>query len=113
MSGAARLTGVAALSRRRMRAATAAVLLLGACLVVSGVLALHTNKTVEIGGPLYQQVIEGKDVIADVLPPPNYILESYLLVLQMSQERNPARVRALSQTLESRMREYGERLSFW
>lgn len=31
-----------------------------------------------IGGSYYQQIIQIKDIIADVLPPPAYIVESYL-----------------------------------
>lgn len=35
-----------------------------------------------IGGPLYQQGIQTKDLIADVLPPPGFIVESYLVTLR-------------------------------
>lgn len=32
----------------------------------------------KVGGPVYGQILLGKDLIADILPPPEYILESYL-----------------------------------
>ena len=32
----------------------------------------------KVGGPVYGQIVLGKDLIADILPPPEYILESYL-----------------------------------
>ena len=51
-----------------------------------------TIETVRVKGPLYDSIIEGKDLIADVLPPPEYIVESYLLVLQLTQETNPDRI---------------------
>jgi methyl-accepting chemotaxis protein len=38
---------------------------------------------VRVGGPIYQDIVNGKDLIADVLPPPAYIIESYLVCLQM------------------------------
>jgi methyl-accepting chemotaxis protein len=41
---------------------------------------------VQVNGPLYQRIVEGKDIVADILPPPEYIIESYLVVLQMVQE---------------------------
>lgn len=54
-----------------------------------------TIETVRIKGPLYDSIIEGKDLIADVLPPPEYIIESYLVVLQLTQETNPDRIAEL------------------
>ena len=32
----------------------------------------------KVGGPVYSQIVLGKHLIADILPPPEYILESYL-----------------------------------
>ena len=43
----------------------------------------------KVGGPLYYQIKLGNDLIADILPPPEYVIEAYLeatLVLH-----NPAR----------------------
>ncbi len=37
----------------------------------------------EIGGTYYNKIVQLKDVIADVLPPPAYIIESYLVSLEM------------------------------
>ena len=33
---------------------------------------------VRVNGPLYDRIILGKDLIADVLPPPEYVIEAYL-----------------------------------
>lgn len=41
-----------------------------------------------VGGASYQRVVEGKDLIADVLPPPAYILESYLVAHQIVLEKD-------------------------
>lgn len=68
------------------------VLLVGACAVAFGVfmaVAYATQAKFRVGGSVYGQIVQGKDVIADVLPPPSYILESYFLVLQLLDEKNP------------------------
>jgi hypothetical protein len=39
---------------------------------------------VKINGPLYQQIVSGKDLIADILPPPEYIIETYLSFFECS-----------------------------
>ena len=31
-----------------------------------------------------RQVVEGKDLVADILPPPEYIIESYLTAFELS-----------------------------
>ena len=51
--------------------------------VAFGLLALNRLQVVKINGEMYQQIIQGKDLVADILPPPEYILESYLNVYQM------------------------------
>ena len=35
----------------------------------------------EVNGPLYQRVVQGKDLVADILPPPEYVIETYLVCL--------------------------------
>src|SRR5919108_169668 len=41
----------------------------------TGISALSELK---VGGPVYRQIVLGKDLIADILPPPEYVIESYL-----------------------------------
>ena len=43
--------------------------------VASGAYALRELK---VGGPLYTDIKLGNDLIADILPPPAYVIESYL-----------------------------------
>src|ERR1044072_9422684 len=33
---------------------------------------------VKVGGPLYDRIKLGNDLIADILPPPEYVIEAYL-----------------------------------
>ena len=53
-------------------------------MAIFGVMAWFTLQQLQVNGPLYQRIVQGKDIIADVLPPPEYIIESYLVSLQLS-----------------------------
>ena len=73
-------------------------------------------QAVQVNGPLYKRIVEGKDIVADILPPPEYIIESYLVVLQMVQEPDPQRRQELIQyfqTLQSGKGGYDERHKYW
>ncbi|MFN3546642.1 MAG: methyl-accepting chemotaxis protein [Mesorhizobium sp.] len=39
----------------------------------------HALKTLQVNGPIYSEIVGGKDLIADILPPPMFLVESYLL----------------------------------
>jgi methyl-accepting chemotaxis protein len=51
--------------------------LCAAALAVSAGLFLHALEKVKVTGPLYAEIVEAKDLVADILPPPEYIVESY------------------------------------
>lgn len=57
--------------------------------------AYRTLETVRVNGPLYRDIILGKDLIADILPPPAYIIETHLVTLELASETDPARAAAL------------------
>ncbi|MDP3597964.1 MAG: methyl-accepting chemotaxis protein, partial [Nitrospirota bacterium] len=38
---------------------------------------------VKVAGPIYSEIVMTKDLVADVLPPPEYLIESYLVALEM------------------------------
>lgn len=64
-----------------------------------------------IGSPLYGQIVLGKDLIADILPPPEYIIESYLeATLAMNDPSSAARRAERVAKLKS---EYDVRHEFW
>ncbi len=50
---------------------------------------------VKVNGPVYSQIVLGKDLVADILPPPAYILEPYAVCLQMLGEKDPVRLQVL------------------
>ena len=50
---------------------------IGLVIMVSAL--LWTMNEVRIGGQLYNQIINDKDLLADILPPPEYAIETYLI----------------------------------
>lgn len=55
-----------------------------AVLIAFGLFTAQTVSKVRVGGPYYTKIIQSKDLVADILPPPAYILESYLLSFQIA-----------------------------
>ncbi len=62
---------------------------------------------------MYQRIVQGKDIVADVLPPPEYIIESYLVLLQIMDEADPTRRAELVARLGQLESEYNRRHEFW
>jgi PAS domain S-box-containing protein len=67
---------------------------------------------VQVNGPIYQRVVQGKDLIADILPPPEYLIESYLLVLEMTRAE-PAALPSLIEQSNKLRGEFEDRHKFW
>ncbi|KQT12850.1 MAG: methyl-accepting chemotaxis protein [Bradyrhizobium sp.] len=85
------------------------VLALGFAAVVST--SLYTLKELKVGGPLYSDIKLGNDLIADILPPPEYIIEAYLeATLAM---REPDQLAAHGERLVQLRKDYDERKAFW
>ena len=57
-------------SRIRTKLLILQALFLGSFLAF-GALAWNTMHAVQINGPYYKNIVQSKDVIADILPPPN------------------------------------------
>jgi methyl-accepting chemotaxis protein len=75
--------------------------------------SFHTLQTLRIEGDLYNEIIMNKNLIADVLPPPEYIIESYVKVLEMADETETGEVRASVTYLNRLKEEYDTRHLFW
>jgi methyl-accepting chemotaxis protein len=72
--------------------------------------AVITNQ-IRIGGALYDKINLGKDLVADILPPPEYVLEAYLeatLALNHSKPLADTKV-ALAQL----HKDYDDRRDYW
>src|SRR5712671_5035279 len=79
-----------------------------AAVVLTGTAALTKLK---IGGPIYSQISLGKDLVADILPPPEYVLESYLEVTLALD--NPGELGQHRARLTQLHKEYDQRHTYW
>ena len=88
---------------------------------LSGFIALfllgyRTLDFVKVNGPIYKNIRAGKDIIADVLPPPKYIIESYLICNHVFFEKYPEDIpemKKLFRKLQHLKEEYYERQEVW
>jgi methyl-accepting chemotaxis protein len=79
-----------------------------AAVVFTGIYALGE---VKVGGPVYNKLKLGNDLVADILPPPEYVIESYLeATLALN---NPAALATRRDRLVQLKKEYDERHEFW
>ena len=82
-----------------------------------GVWQWNTLSVAKVHGPYYNRIVQGKDLIADILPPPNYIIESYLMALHMSNEVEEQVDAATMQSYVERCKqlqdEFDDRHAFW
>ena len=77
------------------------------------IFALYTLGKVKVGGPLYQRIVQDKELQADLQPPPLYLLESYKLVLQLQNETDREQIEDGAGRLKQLESEFQERLAFW
>jgi methyl-accepting chemotaxis protein len=68
---------------------------------------------VKVKGDIYTNIILQKDLIADILPPPEYIIESYLTVFQMTETKDQAELSALKEKMVVLQRDFDTRHQYW
>jgi methyl-accepting chemotaxis protein len=78
-----------------------------------GLWSFKTLNELQVNGPLFQRIVQNKGLVADVLPPPAYIIESYLTALQISTSVDPKRRDALTQTLQHLRKDYDDAHDKW
>lgn len=78
-----------------------------------GFATFKAMSTLNVNGPIYQRIVQSKDIIADVLPPPEYIIESYLVALQLTQASAPSEISALVSRFQMLKTEYESRHAYW
>lgn len=85
--------------------------ILGAAVVVgylASLLASHyTVQVLKVGGPIFDRITLGKDLVADVLPPSAYLIESYLEATMAIEGQLEAK---LSPEVKGEIGEHRERL---
>ncbi len=83
------------------------------CAVFAGSVAVqqYSLSQMAIGSAHYGQIIRAKDLVADVLPPPAYLIESYLEVTLAHDD--PASYPEHKARLAELKKQYEERHAFW
>lgn len=88
---------------------------LGTIVAAGLVLAIGTSVAstlyLRIHGPVYEQIVLGKDLVADILPPPAYVLEAYLEATLARD--NPQEVKIHSDKIAQLHKDYDARRAFW
>ncbi len=85
--------------------------IVAAGLMISIGIKTYAFNKLRVNGPIYTQVVYGKDLVADILPPPLYTVESYMLAMEAASspelvEGNLAKIVALKKA-------YDDRRAYW
>lgn len=86
-------------------------LLLG--FLLFGFIAVSKLELIRIKGKLYEQIIQGKDLVADILPPPAYVIEAHLTLHQLVLSKSPQEQSDLYERFDRLEAEFKARESFW
>ena len=79
-----------------------------------GFYSFSTLNNLKVNGPVYDKIVQGKDLVADILPPPVYLIESYLTVREMTDESDTAILNQKANYLINILKkEYFERHEYW
>ncbi|WP_322514525.1 methyl-accepting chemotaxis protein [Rhodopseudomonas palustris] len=73
--------------------------------------SLYGLSQLKVGGPLYDQIKLGNDLVADILPPPAYVIEAYLEATLAIEEPDSFPLRR--ERLGRLKKEYQDRHAFW
>ena len=82
-----------------------------ACIIAVAATGMRAISQLKVGGPLYERIVLGKDLVADILPPPEYIIESYL-EMSLALADPPSATRH-GQRLTQLRQDYDERHHYW
>jgi methyl-accepting chemotaxis protein len=80
--------------------------------VTIGAIGYATFEDVRINGSRYEQIISSKDLLADVLPPPAYIIETNLIAYQML-EADRTQVDAIADRINPLRADFDARTEHW
>ncbi|MBA5868743.1 MAG: HAMP domain-containing protein [Nitrospira sp. CR2.1] len=78
-----------------------------------GALAYTTLSDLKVNGPLYGEIVQNKDLVADILPPPLYVRGTLLTVYQMVEEKDSEKLKQLARQFADQRTEFESRVSYW
>src|SRR5579872_4051958 len=71
-----------------------------ACVAIAIVVIFMGINEIKVHGPVYERIKTANDLTADILPPPLYVLETYLTLHQLQDTKDPAESRGLETHLQ-------------
>ncbi len=83
-----------------------------AIFTIIGINSFVTN-TIKIGSPTYVKIVNSKDLLADILPPPAYILEARLVTLELLQTDDSSKIKTLTDKLGQLEKDINDRKKYW
>lgn len=89
------------------------VFILMSGLFIYGLVSFITIQTIRIKGDYYNKIIQAKDLVADVLPPPGYIIESYLLAFRANIAKNTTELDELIRETNKLEQDYNRSHERW
>src|ERR1700730_14896779 len=100
----------------KARISISAAIIIYALVTAAGLFAVRSTsgyalQKMRIGGALYTQIKLENDLFADILPPPEYVLEAYLEATLAV--RDPSTVTARRDRLVQLHKDYDERREDW
>jgi methyl-accepting chemotaxis protein len=92
------------------------VLLVAMPAIGAGVIWWSMNRTlneVRVGGEMYQRVALQSELLADILPPPLFLVELYATAQSLTTEAHEDKRAALLETVERLSADYAKRTAYW
>ncbi|WP_269532534.1 methyl-accepting chemotaxis protein [Chitinimonas sp. BJYL2] len=84
------------------------LILVGGQIVLLWLAASQANRLM-VGGPIYRDIKQAQDLVADILPPPAYLVETHLLAHELEASPDPQRIGKVKAAIAT----YRERLAYW
>ena len=80
-----------------------------------GIFFFTAINEVKVSGPIYVAIAREMDLRSDILPPPEFIVETHLTVLQIANalRSNPKQIDALVKKINGLMHDFDDRQSYW
>ena len=81
--------------------------------IIFGGYSLFSMHEIKVNGPIYKQIILQKDLLADILPPPEYVIESYLTTVQLYLATDDAEISRLIEKGDGLRKNFEDRHAYW
>jgi HAMP domain-containing protein len=108
------MKGTAVLRRLHLRSK----IILSSCVPILAIVLLAaigftTFQHVKVNGPQYKKIASAKDLEADILPPPGYLVETHLIAALLTKSTTIEEFNAYVATLNRLRTEFEQRHSYW